>query len=141
MTGRGRSGERAVAADRVGGVADTLFTRYGGFATISRIVSDFYERVLDSDNLAPYFKGVDMAKQIDHQTKFVAFLMGGPASFSDEHLERVHDHLNIDDSSFEELLLVFRETLEDAGMDDTDTGVVVGELVKRKRLVVKGQPT
>jgi hemoglobin len=77
-----------------------------------------------------------MARQIDHQTKFVAYLMGGPASFTDEHLARVHEHLRIDDESFDELVLIFRETLEDHDMDETDVGVVIGELTRRRRLVV-----
>lgn len=118
-------------------MAETLFKRYGGFAAISRIVSDFYGRILETDGLRPFFAGVDMARQIDHQTKFVAYVMGGPASFTDEHLERVHRHLSIDERSFDELVLIFRETLEDHGMDETDVGAVVAELTRRKRLVVK----
>ncbi len=119
-------------------MAETLFTRYGGFATVSRIVSDFYGRVLDNDLLAPHFTGVDMRRQIDHQTKFVAYLMGGPASFTDEHLERVHSHMEIDDASFSEIVEVFRETLEDHDLDETDIGSIVAELTVRKRLVVRG---
>ena len=119
-------------------MADTIFTRYGGFAAVSRIVSDFYGRVLDNDLLAPHFAGVDMRRQIDHQTKFVAYLMGGPASFTDEHLERVHSHMDIDEASFNEIVEVFRETLEDHDLDETDIGTIVAELTVRKRLVVKG---
>jgi len=117
-------------------MAESLFKRYGGFAIVSRIVSDFYSRVLADDNLRPYFAGVEMPRQIDHQTKFVAYLMGGPASFTDEHLERVHRHLAIDEESFEELVVVFRETLEDHDLDETDIGTVVAELTSRRRLVV-----
>ena len=117
-------------------MAETLFKRYGGFATISQIVSDFYGRILDDDLLRGYFVGVDMARQIDHQTKFIAYLMGGPASFTDEHIARVHAHLGIDEASFDELALVLRETLEDHNMDETDVGMVVGEFARRKRLVI-----
>ncbi len=61
-------------------MAKTMFERYGGFAAVSRVVSSFYDKILDSDITSPYFADIDMAKQIDHQTKFVAYLMGGPAS-------------------------------------------------------------
>lgn len=118
-------------------MAETLFKRYGGFSTVSRIVSDFYGRVLENDVLAHYFTGVNMRRQIDHQTKFVAYLMGGPASFTDEHLERVHSHMDIDEASFNEIVEVFRETLEDHGMSETDIGDVTAQLTSRKRLVVK----
>jgi hemoglobin len=119
-------------------MAEDLFTRYGGFATVSRIVSDFYGRVLENDMLAPHFVGVDMRRQIDHQTKFVAYLMGGPASFTDEHLERVHSHMDIDDETFDEIVEVFRETLEDHDLDESDIGAITAKLVVRRRLVVKG---
>ncbi len=31
-----------------------------------------------------------MPKLIDHQTRFISFLMGGPASYTDEHIAHVH---------------------------------------------------
>ena len=55
----------------------TMFERYGGFATISQVVGSFYDKVLDSPITSPYFADVDMRGLIDHQTKFFAFLMGG----------------------------------------------------------------
>jgi hemoglobin len=64
--------------------------------------------------------------------------MGGPASFTDEHLERVHSRMDIDEPSFKEIVEVFRETLEDHDLDETDIGTIIAELTVRKRLVVKG---
>ena len=68
----------------------TLFEKYGGFSTLSKVVMSFYDKVLDSDQVGDYFEDVDMKKQIDHQTKFIASIMGGPASFTDDMLRRVH---------------------------------------------------
>lgn len=118
-------------------MTDSIFIRYGGFASVSRIVSDFYDRVLDDDLLAPYFAHTDMARQIDHQTKFFAAMMGGPASYSDEHLESVHAHLHITEEAFAELEVVLQETLEDHDFDDTDIGAVMGEVHRRKRIIVE----
>ena len=73
----------------------TMFEKYGGFAAVSRIVSAFYDQVLDVPELAKYFKGTDMRRLIDHQTKFIASVMGGPASYSAEQLERVHANMAI----------------------------------------------
>ncbi len=58
----------------------SMFDRYGGFATVRTIVSSFYDKVLDSDRLSRFFVDIDMRALVDHQTKFVASLMGGPAS-------------------------------------------------------------
>lgn len=117
-------------------MADSIFMRYGGFASVSRIVSDFYDRVLDSKILFPYFEGVDMRVQIDHQTKFFAAMMGGPASYTNEHLASVHARLTINEEAFDELALVLRETLEDHDFDATDIGTVLGEVVARRRYIV-----
>jgi truncated hemoglobin YjbI len=57
----------------------TIFERYAGFAAVRNVVSTFYEYVLDDDVMAPYFAGVDMRTQIDHQSKFIPAVMGGPA--------------------------------------------------------------
>jgi len=108
----------------------------GRICSVSRVVSDFYDRVLDSEILAPYFDGIDMRVQIDHQTKFFAAMMGGPASYTNEHLASVHRRLEINDEAFEELALVLRETLEDHDYDATDIGTVLGEVVARKRYIV-----
>ncbi len=117
-------------------MADTIFTRYGGFASVSRVVSDFYGHVRESKILMPFFEGVDMARLIDHQTKFIASMMGGPASFSDEHLARIHARMGIDDGAFEEMAMILREALEDHDFDETDIATVMGEVISRKPLVV-----
>ncbi len=55
----------------------SMFERYGGFATISQVVGSFYDKMLASPITSPYFVDVDMGPLIDHQTKFFAFLWGG----------------------------------------------------------------
>jgi hemoglobin len=89
----------------------------------------FYDRVLDSDILAPYFEDVDMRRLIDHQT-------GGPASFTNEHLAHVHGHLGIDRAAFDEMIATMRETLEDFDMDDADVRAVIHELRVRAPWVI-----
>ena len=115
---------------------ESIFERYGGFAKVSRIVSSFYDSVLDSPLLAPYFGGIDMRRLIDHQTKFMAAVMGGPASYTREHLERVHEHLRITDEAFDELTLLLRETLEDHGLDESDIATVYGTVVSHRSTIV-----
>ncbi len=98
----------------------SIFERVGGFARVRLMVSDFYEKVLDSPILLPYFQEVDMRRLIDHQTRFFAAVMGGPASFTDEQLARSHHRLRIGDRAFDEILALFRETLEDHGLADPE---------------------
>jgi len=118
-------------------VAQSIFERHGGFATVRRIVSEFYDRVLDSPRLAPYFAGVEMRRLIDHQTKFVASVMGGPASFSGDALRRVHQPLGITAEEFQELVDLMRETLEDFDFDEADIRTVVGNITRHEGEIVR----
>lgn len=114
----------------------TIFERYGGFARISRIVSAMYDKILDSPVTAPYFEGVDMRRLIDHQTRFVATLMGGPASFTNEQLERAHARLRITEAAFCEMVALLGETLEEFGFEDGDIAEVERQMLDRKHLIV-----
>lgn len=112
------------------------FARCGGFGTVSRIVLSFYERVLESDLLAPYFEHSDMRSLVDHQTKFIASLMGGPASYSDDTLRRVHARLAISRAAFEEMSRLLQETFEDFDLAPDDIDSVMAEIRRCAPLIV-----
>lgn len=120
-------------------MAQSIFLRYGGFASVSKVVSAFYDKAIESPLLSPYFENIDMPRLIDHQTKFFSSLMGGPASFSNEELERVHSHLNINEREFQEMVDLLKETLEDFDFEDSDIAAVHGEILSRKRYIVARQ--
>lgn len=117
-------------------VATSIFNRYGGFANVSKIVMTFYDRVLDSDVVGDYFIDVDMAALIDHQTKFISSVMGGPASYSDEALERIHANLEIEKPAFDEIVALLRDTLEEFDMDPADIDQVIDNIRARERYIV-----
>jgi len=116
--------------------SQSMYERHGGFSSVRKIVSDFYDRVLDSDELAGYFAHTDMKRQIDHQTRFVSFLLGGPTSFSDDHIERVHARLKITHPAFDTMVATMCETLEDHGYADTEVADVEQELRRRESIIV-----
>jgi hemoglobin len=117
-------------------MSQSIFERNGGFARVSRVVMSFYDRVLASPLISPYFTATDMKRLVDHQTKFIAFLMGGPASFTDEHLQRVHRHLEIDHRAFDEMVSLLTETLEDHDFSNEDIALVEKELRRRAPLII-----
>ena len=108
----------------------SMFQRYGGFAVVRRIVSAFYDRVLDSPILEPYFAGVAMDRLIDHQTKFIATLMGGPASFTDDALRRAHAHLGIGDLEMTTMADLLRDTLVDHAVASSDADQVHAAIMR-----------
>ncbi len=118
-------------------MARTIFEECGGFATVRRIVSAFYARVLGSPCLGRYFEKVDMPTLVDHQTQFICSVMGGPASFSDQHLERVHAPLRISRAEFAEMVGLLRETLEEFELDEADIDQVEADLKRHEPLIVQ----
>ena len=114
----------------------TIFERCGGFATVRKVVSTFYEYVLEDEVVSPYFVGVDMRRQIDHQSKFISALMGGPGSYSDDHLVRVHERLAINHEAFVVIAGLLQEAMEEHGMPSADVDAVVKEFNVREHLVV-----
>lgn len=97
---------------------------------------DFYDRILDSEKAGDFFDGVDIDKMVDHQTKFISSLMGGPSAHSNEQLRRSHVKLNIDDESFDEMVDILCGTLKDHGIGAEDVASIRYELESRRSLIV-----
>jgi hemoglobin len=104
----------------------TLYDKYGGFAAISAIVHTFYDKVLASPTLDPYFQNVDMGGMIDHQTKFLCKVLGGPDNYTGRALEAAHRRLDVTSSAFEEVATLLKQSLEEAGVEPADVATVLG---------------
>ena len=117
-------------------MAVSMFDRYGGFMTISKIVMSFYDKVLDSDIVGGHFENTDMRVQIDHQTKFISAVMGGPASYSNDALERIHAKITINQTHFEEILSLLTETFEDFDVEPADIDTIITDLRGRSRYII-----
>ncbi len=115
----------------------TLFEKYGGFSQVSRMVLSLYNRLLDDDDIGPFFDNIDMSKLVDHQTKFLSSLLGGPASFNDDHLVRAHAHLDIKEEHFDKLREILTQTLTDHGVEPQDVVAVVSAFDARRPLLRK----
>ncbi len=115
----------------------TLFDKYGGFSTVSKVVLTLYDRLLEDDDVGPFFDDVDLPRLIDHQTKFVSSLMGGPASFTDDHIERAHRGMQIEDHQFDRLKEIVAEVLTDFDVEDPDIAAILGEFEARRALLIE----
>ena len=113
-----------------------LFQKYGGFAKISRIVLSFYDKALDSEQIGDYFQDIDMKRLIDHQTKFVSALLGGPAFYTDDRLRQLHNNLGISDADFDEMSKLLAETLIEFGFEPADSDEVMLRIEARRGYIV-----
>lgn len=116
-------------------MANSLFDKYGGFAAVNSIVIEFYNSVLDSDEVGPFFENTDMENLIDHQTKFISFLLGGPVSYPDAKLKAAHASLEIQASHFDSVKTLLGETLADFEVEAADIDVVLEKIESYRSLI------
>ena len=103
------------------------------------MVTAFYDKVLDSSLIAHHFEDVVMEQLIEHQTRFISFLMGGPARFTDEHLRRVHQRHAISLPEFDEMVRLLTETLADHEFEARDVAMISHELRRREPVIVSAR--
>jgi hemoglobin len=109
--------------------------------SVNKLVMDFYDRLLDSDEIGRYFDDIEMPRLIDHQTKFIAMLLGGPVSYSDDQLGNAHKSLGITTTHFEEMKQLLQETLDDHGFEPEDAQSVLNEIEARRPTIVSPHAT
>jgi hemoglobin len=114
----------------------SLYDKIGGFGAVSGIVLNFYGKVLESDEVAPYFAEVDMQRLIDHQTQFICALLGGPASFSDDQIRAAHRPQAITPNAFDHAVMLFEETLEEAAIEPADVEEAVKAFESKRPFIV-----
>ena len=117
----------------------SMFERYGGVKFVMRFTLQFYDRVLASVRLAPFFADTNMQELVEHQAKFISAVMGGPASYNNARLRDVHANLAIDDQAFDEMILLFRATLEESKLADADVEAIIADLNARRAYIVRGR--
>ena len=114
----------------------TFFEKYGGFGGLYPIVNDFYLAVVQSELLADVFAQVDIAALVDHQTKFLAAVLGGPGDYEVDYLEQVHRHLSISDSQFDEVGRLLAEALQQHGVEAADIDAVMAFVASTRAAIV-----
>ena len=118
-------------------MAQSLYDKYGGFPTISALVHKFYDKLLNSPTLENYFRGANMERLMDHQTKFLCMVLGGPNNYTGRELGAAHGHLNITPGAFGEVAQHLKTTLEEGGVSAEDVGTILGVVASTQSAIVK----
>jgi hemoglobin len=116
--------------------SETLFEKYGGFASVFPIVNAFYDSILDSEIVAYMFDDVDMSKLIEHQTVFISELMGGPGDYDDRQLIAAHRNLNITEEEWNEVVGILVATLQEFSVEEADINALAEKIMQKKPLIV-----
>ena len=117
----------------------SLYEKYGGAPTISRVVHVFYSKVMRSEELRPFFAQVNMEQVMQHQIDLFSHLMGGPIRFEMSRLEHGHRNLAIQNHHFDEVAELLGETLEEAGVELVDVEFLLKILEGARSMIVRTQ--
>ena len=82
----------------------TIYDQIGGSKAVAAAVEEFYRRVLDDPQLAPFFDGLDLGKLKAHQEAFIAAAIGGPEPYQGREMREAHDGLGISDHDFDRVV-------------------------------------
>lgn len=118
----------------------SLYQRVGGEPAVTRLIDDFYRRVLDDPELCPFFEGVPMERLRSMQREFFAAALDGPARYTGRPLSEAHYRRGIEPRHLRRFLDHLLETLEDQLEDDDVMSIIsrinryVGEITGRGEL-------
>jgi len=115
----------------------SLFEKYGGISTIQSLVRDFYQDVLASPTLSPFFSNINMQALMGHQVDLFCFIMSGPCSFNLERLRTAHMGLKISEELFAEVATVLQSTLEDHQVEPDDVQQIMETVASTADLIVR----
>ena len=115
----------------------SLFEKYGGFETISKVVSELYDELERDVVTAPYFAGSDIRGLMDHQVKFLSQVLGGPQQYTGKAMSAAHTGLRITEEAFNKVAQTAQDVLEDNGVEDEDVSHIIGLLASLKNDVVE----
>ena len=130
-----------------GNATPTLYEWLGGIAALESLTGRFYERVKDEPLLAPVFAHMN-AEHPRHVAAFLAEVLGGPATYSEQHGGHPHmvrQHLNrhLTQEQRRHWVALLLDTADQLGMPDDPEfrSALVGYLEWGSRLaVINSQP-
>ena len=70
-----------------------LFDRIGGKGAVDAAVGLFYDKVMNDNNLKPFFDGVDMTRQKGKMKIFLTYAFGGAQNYSGKNMREAHKQL------------------------------------------------
>ncbi len=106
----------------------TLFESLGGARGVQEAVHEMYRRVLDDEELAPFFENVSIERIKRMQIEFVSSMTDGPVRYSGAELNAVHRGRGIKRHHFSKFCGHMADALEARGVDARTIDQVLGRL-------------
>lgn len=68
----------------------SLYERLGGDAAVRAVVIKMYEKILEDQELAPFFENIDVDRLRHSQSAFVTHAFGGPNHYTGKSMRASH---------------------------------------------------
>lgn len=97
----------------------SLYEQLGGAPAIKAATELFYRKVLQDDELAPFFEDIDMDTQIAKQASFLTMVTGGPNEYTGRDMRAAHARLvdrGIGDRHVDLVIQHLGDTLKELGV-------------------------
>ena len=104
---------------------ETLYERLGGHDGIWAVVDDFYDRLLEDDELGPFFADADMEKLRQTQTDFLCEAAGGPETYDAEPVREAHLHIPFTPDHIQRAIELLYESLSEFDVPEEDAEAIV----------------
>ncbi len=104
---------------------ETLFEKFGGEGTITKVVDYFYGLVLADKTVSHFFENTDMEQQRKHQSAFISFALGGPKQYTGKSMTKAHEGMNLQPEHFDAIAKHLHDALAHFGVDETDIDAVI----------------
>jgi hemoglobin len=114
-----------------------LYDRLGGKNGIQSVVELFYGKIKDDSRVSHYFRHIDFAKLMEHQTIFLSFASGGPNYYTGKSLTQSHEHLNITSAHFDDVLGHLTDSLIELRVTGRDIVQVLSLLLPLRAQIIK----
>ncbi|MBY4677291.1 group I truncated hemoglobin [Marinobacterium arenosum] len=128
----------ARAQDDASQVQPTLYQRLGGLMPISVVVSDFIDALVP-DPMLNANPAIDEARQQVpaaylkyHVTALVCQVTAGPCQYHGRTMKESHSHLQITDSEWQRMVVIFTETLARHQVPERETAELL-EIIESTR--------
>lgn len=108
--------------------SQSVYEEIGGREAVDAVVSDFYDRVLDDEQLAGFFEGMDMAELHAHQVQFISAVAGGPVSYTGAEMREAHTHLAIEQEDFDAVAAYLDNALRENGVREEHIETIMTEV-------------
>ncbi|MCF3933011.1 hypothetical protein L1787_06230 [Acuticoccus sp. M5D2P5] len=112
-----------------------MILRNGEPETLSRLIFCFYDFVLSSPRLSPYFAETNMRRLVERQVKYIASLLDG-APLDDEDEFAAPRAVAIPEIHFDELIAHLKAALDHVDLDEASAAIVLAEFETRRWAII-----